>query len=149
MKVVDTLDFLLGTWRVERLIEDHRSNLRGSFEGTAAVALDQLNRDSSSGVRALYSELGELSWCGYTGLATRVLEYVDSGNVELALNFADGRSFADLDLRTGSWTSPHLCGSDRYELETLVHSNQSMEERWRVTGPVKDYDAVTTFTRLK
>jgi hypothetical protein len=148
VEVPDTLRFLLGTWRVQRLIDDHRSGDRGSFEGTAAMVLETSGRDALSDECALYSEVGELRWGSYSGAATRLLRYVGSSNERVAVNFADGRPFTDLDLSSGFWSGEHLCRSDRYEFETLVRSSQLIEERWRVSGPAKNYDVVTTLTRL-
>jgi hypothetical protein len=63
--------------------------------------------------------------------------------------FLDGRPFVELDLVGGKWRSVHVCGDDRYEIATAVCSNDMVRERWQVTGPEKDYDAVTTLSRLR
>jgi hypothetical protein len=37
---------------------------------------------------------------------------------------------------------------DRYEITTVVKSRDLVEERWRVEGPEKDYDAVMSLERV-
>jgi hypothetical protein len=69
-------------------------------------------------------------------------------NAGVAVNFANGLAFADLDLRSGSWKSRHLCRDDRYEISTEVLSDHVVEEHWRVVGPAKNYEAATTLTRI-
>ena len=41
----------------------------------------------------------------------------------------------------------HQCRADRYEITYLVLSEDVMEERWRVRGPDKDYQATATLIR--
>lgn len=140
MEIVDTLGFLLGTWQVDRSIEDHRSGTQGSFAGTAAF--------TCTDGRAHYEESGELHFGAHVGETRRGLDYARSDATTVALLFTDGRPFVDLDLSTGAWRSIHLCGDDRYQITTLVRSADLIEERWWVAGPTKDYEAVTILTRL-
>jgi hypothetical protein len=147
MEIPDTVGFLLGTWDVDRSIADHRSLVSGSFRGTAVVAAEP-RPGPGGGSRARYEETGELRFGSHAGPASRRLEYAaarDGGAV--SVRFADGRPFVDLDLGGGRWQAVHQCGADRYELTTVVRSHDVVEERWRVRGPAKDYDAVTTLTR--
>jgi hypothetical protein len=148
MEIVDTLGFLLGTWRVSRSIEDHQSRIRGSFEGTAALTEPPSGCNFSLGARARYDEEGELHFGTHMGQAYRSLEYMRLDDVTVMLYFTDGRPFVDLDLSTGAWQSNHLCGDDRYEIATLVRSRNIVQERWRVQGPTTNYDAVTTLMRV-
>jgi hypothetical protein len=64
------------------------------------------------------------------------------------VHFDDGLPFVDLDLGAGMWRSIHLCRDDRYQITTRVQSSLVIEEEWRVRGPEKNYDAVTTLTRF-
>jgi hypothetical protein len=146
-KITDTFGFLLGTWRVERWIEDLVVPASGSFRGTASVLERPPDGDASPLGRARYDETGELHFGSYRGSAQRRLEYHRMGAAVL-LHFSDGRPFVDLDLRAGEWRSRHLCGADRYEMAFLVLSRDVVEERWQVQGPTKGYEAVTTLTRL-
>jgi len=149
MDNVDTLEFLLGTWRVARSIEDHRSGTRGSFAGTASLARAPSAGGFALGTRAHYEEVGELSFGDYVGPARRSLEYVRLDNGALMLHFTDGRPFVDLDLSAGAWQSTHLCADDRYEIATFVRSRNIILERWRVRGPATEYDAATTLRRSR
>jgi hypothetical protein len=58
-----------------------------------------------------------------------------------------GEPFVELDLTSGAWHASHPCGEDRYEISTVVESPDLVREYWRVTGPAKDYSAVTTLRR--
>ncbi|HVA74207.1 MAG TPA: DUF6314 family protein [Acidimicrobiales bacterium] len=149
MEILDTLDFLLGTWRVARSIEDHRAGLRGTFEGTAALAEAPSSPDGSLDARARYEEVGELRFGALGQRAHRRLLYLRQGDSTAMLYFSDGRPFVDLDLSAGGWTSVHLCGHDRYEIATFVRSHDVVEEHWRVRGPAKDYRAVTRLMRMR
>ncbi|MHB8335506.1 MAG: DUF6314 family protein [Acidimicrobiales bacterium] len=62
MEIVDTLGFLLGSWRVQRRIEDHQSGISGSFSGVATFT--QLSRGDASRPekQVRFYENGELSF---------------------------------------------------------------------------------------
>ena len=139
MQISDTLAFLLGTWDISRTILDHRSGKRGLFSGRGVLA---------GAGRARYDEEGELSFGAHRGPASRHLEYARLDSAAAFLYFSNGRPFVDLDLRTGAWRSIHDCVDDRYEIQTVVRSDRTMQEYWRVTGPDTSYDAVTTLTRV-
>ena len=149
MRIVDTLEFLLGTWELGRSIEDRRSHISGYFRGTAVVALGS-SPSGGGGCRATYDEGGELCLGAHTGPASRHLELATRPDSRVVvISFADGRPFVDLDIRAGEWRALHDCGADCYELVTVVQSHCVVEERWHVRGPGKDYDAVTTLTRIR
>jgi hypothetical protein len=147
-EVADTLTFLIGRWTIVRSIVDHRSGTPGTFEGSAAlVALS--TPDSGAGVtQARYEESGQLHFGSYTGSARRCFDYVRYNGTGVMISFADGRPFVDLDLTRGIWRSIHRCGEDLHEIVTAVRSDAVLEERWRVRGPLTNYDATTTFTRV-
>jgi hypothetical protein len=145
MVVTDTLGFLVGTWRVERSIEDHRSGLSGHFQGTAVLAGGP--EGTAALTRAAYQETGELRFGDHVAPARRGLDYVRAEGAVL-LYFADGRPYVDLDLRSGTWRAEHPCVADLYEVTTTVRSPDEVRELWRVRGPDKDYDAVTVLRRV-
>jgi hypothetical protein len=99
------------------------------------------------GRRARYTERGEVRCGRHVGPASRRLDLVLVLNAAVMVYFTDGRPFLDLDLRTGYWLGSHLCGDDHYQIETFVASHDVVQEHWRVRGPTKDYDAVTTMRR--
>jgi hypothetical protein len=148
MGTVDTLSFLLGTWSIERAIDDRRSGLRGTFVGTATLIALSADSDDECTPRARYEEAGELSFGAYKGLARRTLDYVRRNDGAVALRFGDGRPFVDVDLRDGVWQGVHPCREDRYDMTMIARSRNVVEERWQVRGPETDYDAYATLTRL-
>ncbi len=144
--VADTLEYLLGRWSVHRSLV-HRDGRAGTFVGTgvftAEVGVDELRR------RVRYEETGSLRFGQLGGQATRRLDYVAGARGgPVAVLFGDGRFFIEVDLTAGSCTARHRCGEDDYEITTWVLSGGTVEERWRVRGPAKAYDAVTTLRRL-
>ena len=146
--IADTLSFLIGNWDIRRSITDHLSATDGSFAGRATLVVQGDGRGPGRPDEALYRESGNASFGTHTGPATRELRYVRRGESAVMLYFSDGRPFVDLDLTRGEWRSLHPCGEDRYETVTIVRSENTVEERWRVRGPAKDYEAVTFLTRL-
>ena len=148
MEIVDTLGFLRGTWAVVRSIEDHWIGIRGSFNGTATLRAEPIGRNVALEPRTRYAEVGELRFGTHTGQARRTLEYRQRDAATVMIYFANGRPFVDLDLSTGVWESDHLCGDDRHEIATVVRSENIVQERWRVRGPMTDYEAIAIHTRL-
>jgi hypothetical protein len=148
VQIADTLAFLLGTWELTRSIEDHRSGTSGLFEGRATLLDAGPAETSSACERARYDESGQLRFGSQVTRASRTLIYDRLGKASVMMRFADGNPFVDLDLRSGEWRTVHPCEDDLYELATVVCSENVVQERWRVTGPTKDYAAVTTLTRV-
>ena len=52
-----------------------------------------------------------------------------------------------LDPRPGTWQARHDCGRDEYLLAGRRLDDATIEERWRVRGPDKDYEITTTLVR--
>jgi hypothetical protein len=142
MRVSNTLAFTAGHWRIERVLDDHRSGTQGRFAGRAVLTGPGLPGEARQ-----YLETGELRFGTHTGPATRALRYQGLPDGAVDVHFADGHRFYRLDLRSGRCTAVHQCGADRYEITYLVLGGDQMEERWRVRGPAKDYEATATLTR--
>jgi Family of unknown function (DUF6314) len=142
------LEFLRGRWRADRVIEDFRSGQRGAFHGLATFATS--SRTATAGVPGAltYEEQGELQFGGHRGPASRSLIYLPGPDGTARVHFADGRPFFELDLATGTCRAEHPCRSDRYEMTVSVLGSDCYAERWRVTGPEKDYEMTTTLTRI-
>jgi Family of unknown function (DUF6314) len=137
---VRTLDFLLGTWSVERWIDDELSGDVGTFQGTATfVAEDE---------RARFEEIGVVHFGEYSGRASRLLFFSEGPDALIKVSFADGHHFIDLDLGAGSSRDRHQCVSDGYDITTTVVDDDRIEEEWRVRGPAKNYVAMTVLTRV-
>lgn len=141
MEIEDTLEYLSGTWDLTRIFADHRAGTTGSFAGTAEVRTHDR--------RGRYEERGRLRFGGCDTSAHRALQLVGVDGGAVAVRFIDGRPFFDLDLVRGTCRAVHPCRADRYELAFEVGSPDLLVERWRVTGPEKDYEAETTWRRQK
>jgi hypothetical protein len=146
MEVLDALSYLLGSWRVERRIEDHRGGINGTFIGNADfVRVD--DSALSQEITLHYQETGELHFGDFCGPSQRTLKYVSLEGATIEIHFSDGRHFIDLDLSQGPSHSLHPCNLDEYEIGFFARSDDVLEETWRVRGPTKDYEATTTLTR--
>lgn len=148
MDVDNTLVFLLGRWSIHRSLV-HGGGACGTFTGVGVLAARPCSDVSPRRRWAHYEETGNLRFGTYSGSATRQLDYAAGPEGRsVAISFCDGRPYIDLDLTAGSWTARHPCAADLYEISTRVISSDLVEECWRVRGPTKSYDAVTTMTRL-
>jgi hypothetical protein len=156
MRVSDTLGFMRGRWDIERTLVDHRSGISGRFTGRALVesATSEPGGDQQAGLgphvppgALRYREQGELRFGAHTGPATRRLALWAGPDGTADVRFADGRPFYLLDLRPGQWRAEHLCGLDRYDVTYRVLAAGLLEERWRVSGPGKDYESTTRLAR--
>jgi hypothetical protein len=138
-----TADFLSGDWNVVRRINDHSSGQVGSFRGTASFRPCAESRPRT----LVYTESGELRLGSHRGPAGRRLLVLDPGDGTVDVQFADGREFYRLDLRLGACAAEHPCRADQYDVTVTRLSADSYAETWRVTGPAKDYELQTTYTR--
>jgi hypothetical protein len=139
-----TLEFLRGRWEVERAITDFASGQSGSFSGLA-----RCDQAAAAAAGALaYHEQGELRFGGHRGPASRSVLFRPGPDGTVDVRFADGRPFYELDLRSGSWSAEHPCGRDSYHVTVRVLGPDAYVERWRVSGPGKDYVMTTTMTRI-
>jgi hypothetical protein len=143
MDAAETMQYLRGTWRARRDVSDHRSGEHSVFVGTATFTPSRRAR----GTVLRFEEFGEMRLGDYHGPSSRLLDYVEADG-RATIEFTDGRHFIDLDLADGESRDIHLCGLDRYEITTVARSADLIEERWRVVGPEKDYEAVTTLERV-
>jgi hypothetical protein len=138
--VDDTLAFLLGSWSINRVIDDHRDASRSRFTGVAHV--------TAAGAGADYSEAGRMQRGSHVGPARRRLQFADRGDGTVRVDFQDGRPFLDLDLAEGRCVATHPCRADTYEMGFEVLGPDRIRETWRVSGPEKDYAAETIWQRL-
>jgi Family of unknown function (DUF6314) len=136
--------YLAGDWDVVREIADHRAGRAGEFLGQASFR----PATDSPGCAVLdFAEQGELRFGGHRGPASRSLRYHGRADGGADVRFADESAFFRLDLRTGSCRAVHLCRADRYAVTVTWLSRDCFTEIWRVTGPDKDYDMTTVYTR--
>lgn len=139
-----TVEYLAGDWDVVREIADHLGGQPGEFRGRASF---RPGSATASGRVLDFAEQGELRFGGYQGPATRSLQYEGLADGSADVRFADGRAFFRLDLRCGRCRAEHLCRADRYAVTVTWLSPDCFTEIWRVTGPDKDYDMTTVYTR--
>ncbi len=147
----DTYEFLLGQWRIERTLTDHRLHQTGLLSGTATVmprrrADPEWAEDQDV---AHYHEVGELHLGEYRGTAHRRLRFVRRKHGAVGVTFEDGRAFVTCDLRAGSCCAVHRCGDDHYEVAWKVYTDDLIVEEWRVRGPHKDYEARSVLRKVR
>ncbi|MBO0836070.1 MAG: hypothetical protein J2P28_11195 [Actinobacteria bacterium] len=139
-----TVSYLAGDWDVVREIADHRSGQAGKFRGRASFR--PAGNRTRHGVLD-FTEEGELWFGEYSGPASRSLRYRGRSDGSADVYFADGREFYRVHLGFGSCHAVHRCRADRYKVIVTMLSADSFSEIWRVTGPAKDYDLTTVYTR--
>ncbi len=132
-----SVDFLRGTWHVERTIEDAQGE-PGAFWGTATFTPD--------GDGLLFREVGTTRFGEIAAPASRQLSYAPRADGSIEVNFSDGHHFIEIVPAPAS-SDTHHCGADLYEITTTVLAPDLYEERWRVRGPAKDYSATTLYRR--
>jgi hypothetical protein len=145
------MGYLAGEWDVVREIADHRSGIAGSFRGRASFRPRPESSAPDSGcpdggVLELTEE-GQLRFGAHHGPAGRSLLYYGCSDGSADVRFSDGREFYHLDLRTGGCHAVHPCRADRYAVTVTWLTADSFTEVWQVTGPEKDYDLTSVYTR--
>ena len=147
MEVIDSFNFLIGTWVFERSITDHLTGNQSSCVGIASLTETKSELSDGTLRHGDYNENGELRLGDQVVPTRRRLNYSVQNNWSVNLFFLDGRFFTDLDLRTGSWRAIHQCSEDYYQITTTVTSDNEIHEHWQATGPRKNFVAVTTLWR--
>lgn len=138
--VADLKEFLSGSWSLDRLVIDHARTTIGRFRGEATF--------SPSGPDLLYEETGTLIFGEHRGQAGQTYRFdFPEGDGRARVRFRDGRPFHDLDLSTGQDRPCHPCPPDTYDGTFLALGPAAWRTEWKVTGPRKDYDLVTTYSR--
>ncbi len=127
-----------GVWQVSRTIADARGP-DGRFAGTATLL------PNAEGLR--YTETGQLTLGEASFTAERSYQWSVAGPNQIAIAFADGRPFHQFDLsRTPN--ALHDCPPDIYRVHYDFSPWPSWTCVWRVTGPRKDYEMTSTYSRL-
>jgi hypothetical protein len=149
VEIADTFEFLLGRWSLDRTLTAGRAGDFGWFQGTGELRIATPAPERSRPGVGRYLEMGRLRCGFYDGTARRTLDYLRMDTGAVVVNFGDGRRYIGLDLRGGSCQAEHACGEDLYEIGFRVCADDLMEERWRVRGPRKNYDACTVWRRVE
>jgi hypothetical protein len=132
--------FLLGSWKLERNLVDHDRATTGRLVGAASF--------SPCGRGLLYEERGTLTFGAHRGQAeqTYIYEFIED-DARASVRFRDGRAFHQLDLSGGRDHVCHACGADLYDGAFTALSASAWQSDWKVTGPRKNYELATTYTR--
>ncbi|MFI2616557.1 DUF6314 family protein [Streptomyces sp. NPDC018584] len=142
--VPEPLAHLVGEWRVTRTVRDLADGSEGHFSGTTLFS--PLPAPDGGGL--LHHESGVFTWHGTARPAERTLRFLPGATPGTArVEFADGRFFHDLDLRSGRHATDHPCAADLYRGEFEVDDADHWRSRWRVGGPAKDLLLVTEYVR--
>ena len=132
--------FLLGSWKLQRVLVDRDEAMTGRFDGEASF------RPCARGL--LYEEHGTVTFGGHRGQAEQTYVYeFPEGDGRASVRFRDGRAFHRLDLSGGLDHVSHACGADLYEGAFTALSESAWKSEWKVTGPRKHYDLASTYTR--
>ena len=132
--------FLAGTWKIDRVIVDRALAMTGRLQGRATFT------PSDRGL--MYQERGVVTFGEHRGSAHQTFWYdFPESDGRASVRFSDGRAFHDLDLSLGQARVGHACDPDLYEGLFVALSSTAWRSAWTVTGPRKDYDLVTTYTR--
>lgn len=128
---------LLGTWRLERVVDDHLAGERRDVHGTAELVLE-----SSDRVR--WTEEGTMTWSGHTVPVGRTL-FVDRVADRWLVHFADGRLFHPWQVGV---PVEHPCAPDSYRGLVTTEGEPVIRwtVEWRARGPRKDYAMTTVHT---
>lgn len=140
IRIFDLRAFLVGNWRVERVMQDFRNSISGTMSGTASFTVNDKGLD--------YEERGSLRFGSHQGLATQSYHYVfEEGGRRATVRFRDGRHFYDLDLSEGQAAAAHLCPPDRYEGVITALGRDRWVSRWTIAGPRKRQEILTGYFR--
>ncbi|MEQ4499640.1 DUF6314 family protein [Nocardioides kribbensis] len=128
----------MGTWSVERDIDDRHDGLRRSVVGLAELAL-------LVDGRVRWHEHGTMSWPGMSVPVSRTL-YVEPRAQGWWVTFEDGRDFHPWEPGV---QVDHPCGRDHYRglLEPGSPAG-GWTITWEVRGPAKDYTMVAAHRPL-
>ncbi|ABD55579.1 hypothetical protein Jann_2662 [Jannaschia sp. CCS1] len=130
------LDDLRGRWSVERVIEDHRADLTGRFEGEAIWSPD------ANGL--VQTEVGVLHYGSASPMqATRRYLWRAQGE-GIAVFFDDARPFHIVP--APGQEALHDCPPDTYRVRYAFTGLDAFTTVWHVTGPRKHMTLTTRFT---
>jgi hypothetical protein len=139
--VTETLAPFIGTWRLQRTIEDFRDT------GTSVFAGEACFEPSPSGLN--YVERGRWQSETLSGL-TGERRYRWSGDArgKISVFFENGAPFHEFFFQDGSDANgTHFCDPDTYQVFYTFSFPDTWTAVWQVKGPRKDYRSHTTYSR--
>jgi len=141
LSIPDLRAFLFGSWHIDRSVQDRRRSIRGELRGQARFVPEDRC--------LLYDEQGTLIFGVHRGRAEQSYRFdFPGGNARAYVRFRDGRAFHELDLSHGHAVVSHACDLDLYEGRFIALEPRQWQSTWKVTGPRKDQEIVTLYTRL-
>ncbi|KQY58283.1 hypothetical protein ASD11_01045 [Aeromicrobium sp. Root495] len=133
---------LLGTWTLERTIDDRASGEARSVAGSTHLSL----LDDG---RVRWDESGVMRWAAHEVPVSRTL-FVEQRGDDWFVTFEDGRDFHPWSTETAV---DHDCPPDVYTGAITVHGAGAEVSSWSVTwtarGPAKDYTMVSLLSRAE
>ncbi|MDQ1731770.1 MAG: hypothetical protein QOK10_1929 [Pseudonocardiales bacterium] len=126
---------LLGSWRLDRTIDDRLNSQRGCVHGTLTLT----GADDSID----WFESGVMTWSGQPLAASRRLRIVRDGAGWL-VTFFDGKAFHPWSC--DAWVH-HQCGADLYRGRIAVLDPERIRTVWQVSGPAKEHTITTRLRR--
>lgn len=145
LDAVEQLAWFAGSWRFERELTE--GPVVHHVSGTAKFTQAASKIDES-----LYSlkflESGELLISGVTEaipVERRLTHHATPDGIDV--RFTHGGHYLTLDLSGGECVATHPCAADTYLITVTIDDPDAWTERWRVTGPTKNYSAVTLYRR--
>ena len=128
-----------GRWSLSRKIDDRLQGQMLQASGTALI------QPSPQGL--MYSENLLLELPGQAPMqATRSYIWKAAGDGQFDVFFQEGRFFHNLDARGEAWAASHDCHPDRYDVVYDFGEWPEWQARWRVSGPRKSYEMVSTYS---
>ncbi len=121
---------LLGTWTLERVVDDRLTGEQRSVKGTTTL-------EPAGDGRVRWREEGTMTWAGHAVPVQRTL-YVDRVDGGWFVSFEDGRPFHPW--AVARWVD-HPCQPDHYRglIEVPDGPVTRWSVEWQATGPAKDY----------
>lgn len=134
------LSDFIGTWRLERRIDDKLAGAVLHLTGEAVLSPE------ADGL--IYNEQGELRLAGGQMVrSSRSYRWRSEGG-RIAVTFEDGRPFHQFDPAAQTAEAQHWCDPDDYAVRYDLADWPRWQTRWRVLGPRKDYVMTSRYVRL-
>ncbi|MEM6974426.1 MAG: DUF6314 family protein [Pseudomonadota bacterium] len=134
-------DWLMGRWRLRRVIHDRRLARTGRVDGALTVS-----PCLTEAGRLVVDEAGEMQLGGATYSVSRRSLWTPEGDGAIALTFEDGRPFHTIRPRAGFAVARHECAADLYEVVYRFGQGR-WSSLWTVSGAAKNYTMASVMTR--
>ena len=144
MPLFDLFDFLEGSWRLDRKIDDLKLKIQGSMTGVSIIRPQQSERSNKV---LSYREEGRLCFGNYEEDVHRSYQFSFFEKQKAQVLFSDGSFFHELDLSSGFCEVSYICKDDVYTGQFQVVSSTIWLSQWCVNGPSKDLKLNNSYQR--